>query len=89
MELKTRKERLQTILEEKFKPDVLEVFDKTEEHYGHSAYIQGGETHFKVKIRSEAFRGKKTLEIHRAIYSILEEELKSGLHALEIDAGGI
>lgn len=50
-----------------------------------SAGIVGGgsgETHFSVAIVSDAFRGQRTMQRHRAVYSALGEELKGGLHAL-------
>lgn len=40
-----------------------------------------GETHFNLKVVS-----KSLVKRHRLIYSLLDNELQSGLHALSIDA---
>ena len=47
---------------------------------------EGGETHFRVYIVAEAFRGKSRLERHRMINATLVGELQNGVHALAIHA---
>ena len=46
----------------------------------------GGETHFRVHIVSEAFRGKSRLQRHRLVNETLSGELAGGVHALAIQA---
>ena len=46
----------------------------------------GSETHFKVCIVSDTFEGQMPIKRHRAVNSLLEEELKNGVHALSIQA---
>jgi BolA family transcriptional regulator, general stress-responsive regulator len=62
------------------------VEDESHLHQGHAGYRPGGETHFRVHIVAEAFRGKSRLERHRMINSALTSELKGGVHALAIHA---
>jgi BolA protein len=69
-----------------FAPAHLEVIDESDRHAGHSGARPGGETHFRVDIVSEAFRGKSRIERHRLVNEALSAELKSGLHALAIQA---
>lgn len=46
----------------------------------------GSETHFKVILVSDAFEGKPLLGRHRAVNTLLDAELKGGVHALSIVA---
>jgi len=46
----------------------------------------GPETHFAVRVVSEAFTGQRQLQRHRTINNALSEEFAAGLHALEIRA---
>ena len=44
----------------------------------------GSESHVKVVIAAETFVGKNRVQRHRLIYSCLDSELQSGLHALQL-----
>ena len=69
-----------------FAPARLDVVDESHQHEGHAGHRPGGETHFRVHIISEAFRGKSRLERHRMVNEILARELEGGVHALAIHA---
>jgi BolA protein len=69
-----------------FTPQVLDVEDESHQHEGHSGSRAGGQTHFRVHIVSEAFRGKSRIERHRMINQTLSSELAGGVHALAIHA---
>ena len=69
-----------------FAPQSLDVADESHQHQGHSGHRPGGQTHFRVSIVSEAFRGKSRVERHRMINQILSSELSGGVHALAIHA---
>jgi BolA protein len=73
-------------LTEAFAPQSLKVVDESHQHEGHAGHQGGGETHFRVYIVSNAFRGKSRLERHRMINASLSDELQSGVHALAIHA---
>src|SRR5262249_21479699 len=64
----------------------LDVVDESHQHAGHAGHREGGETHFRVYIVAEAFRGKSRLERHRMINETLVGELAGGVHALAIPA---
>jgi BolA family transcriptional regulator, general stress-responsive regulator len=70
-----------------FAPQSLDVVDESHQHAGHAGHRPGGETHFRVYIVSEAFRGKSRLARHRMVNETLVRELKTGVHALAIHAG--
>jgi BolA protein len=69
-----------------FAPANLEVIDESHQHEGHGGHRPGGETHFRVHIVSDSFRGKSRIERHRMVNNALAAELKGGVHALAIHA---
>ena len=69
-----------------FVPESLHVEDESHRHEGHAGHRPGGETHFRLYIVSEAFRGKSRIERHRMINAALSSELAGGVHALAIRA---
>ncbi|MGE0238985.1 MAG: BolA family protein [Parvibaculaceae bacterium] len=69
-----------------FQPQTLDVVDESHLHAGHAGSHPHGESHFRVKIVSEAFTGKSRLATHRMVNDALAEELKSRVHALAIQA---
>jgi len=69
-----------------FAPESLQVEDESHRHEGHAGHRPGGETHFRVYIVAEAFRGKSRIERHRMINTTLAGELAGGVHALAIHA---
>jgi BolA protein len=79
-ELITRK------LTEAFAPESLTVVDESHQHEGHAGHRPGGQTHFRVNIVSEAFRGKSRIARHRMINDALASDLAGGVHALAIHA---
>jgi BolA protein len=79
-------ERITRKLTEAFAPQQLEVIDESHQHHGHGGWREGGETHFRVNIVSDAFAGKSRLDRHRMVNAALAEELAERVHALAIAA---
>ena len=73
-------------LTEAFGPQSLRVLDESQQHEGHAGHRLGGQTHFRVYIVADAFKGKTRIERHRMINGILSAELGGGVHALAIHA---
>ena len=69
-----------------FAPESLRVEDESHRHEGHVGYRTGGQTHYRVYIVAQAFRGKSRLERHRLINAVLASELAGGVHALALHA---
>ena len=67
-------------LQDVFIPEHLEVIN---ESYMHNV-PEGSESHFKVFIVTDEFKGKMLLARHRLINKVLEEELNGGIHALAL-----
>lgn len=63
-----------------FAPDFLQVDN---ESYKHSVPA-GAESHFKVVIVSHHFVGQRLIARHRAVNSVLAEELSGKIHALAL-----
>ena len=72
-------------LETAFQPRELEVVDDSESHRGHAGYQEGGQSHFNVRLRSEAFQGQSRIARHRAVHAALGPELVARIHALALD----
>lgn len=73
-------------LAEAFAPRRLSVVDESHLHAGHAGWREGGETHFRIEVVSDAFAGKSRVERHRMINAALSEAFDRGLHALAIKA---
>ncbi|ABM45557.1 hypothetical protein X471_00877 [Bartonella bacilliformis str. Heidi Mejia] len=85
--------RIETKLCEAFCPQKLEVINESHLHAGHHhgnhAFDGQGETHFRVKILSSSFANMTRVEIHRAIYKVLQKELTENIHALALEVEGM
>ncbi len=82
----TLKEWIAEQLAVRFQPSVLSVEDESDRHIGHAGWREGGETHFRIDIVSEAFSGKSRVDRHRMVNEALAEAFSRGLHALAISA---
>ena len=86
MNSETATTRIQRKLTAAFAPILLEIEDESAQHAGHTGHRPGGETHFRIKIISDAFKGLTKLASHRAVYAVLAEEVREGgIHALALD----
>ncbi len=77
-------EEMRSRLQGAFEPSHLEIIDDSESHRGHAGFREGGETHFKVAIKSTAFNELSRIAQHRAVHSALGKELVGRIHALEL-----
>ncbi len=67
-------------------PTHLEVIDESAAHAGHAgADGSGFGTHFRVRIASPSFTGKRRVAQHRLVYDALHDFIARGLHALAIE----
>ena len=65
-------------------PSSLEIVDESHHHKGHAGARPNGESHFRVEIVSDAFRGKSRIERQRLVYAALAEEMSHDIHALSL-----
>lgn len=73
-------------LQEAFAPARLAVVDESHLHAGHGGWREGGGTHYRIEVVSDAFSGKSRVERHRMINAALAEAFERGLHAIAIKA---
>jgi len=78
------RERIEHSLAEALLPVKLEVIDESDRHAGHSGAREGGETHFRVRVVSSSFAGKRSVQRHRMVYEALKSEIAGGVHALAL-----
>jgi BolA family transcriptional regulator, general stress-responsive regulator len=81
----TREERLRRKLVARFSPVQLSIEDESHLHAGHAG-AAGGQSHYRVRIVAEAFRGLTAVARHRLVYAAVDDMLKSDIHALAIEA---
>ena len=86
--------RMRQTLIDALAPTALEIIDESHKHASHAHVVsragsaQGtGETHFRIKVVSDGFRGKSRLDRHRVINTLLADEFgPNKVHALAIEA---
>ena len=67
-------------------PTHLEVVDESWQHEGHAgANGTGFGTHFRVRIASPLFTGKREVAQHRLVYDALQIFIDQGAHAIAIE----
>ena len=77
-----RKAKITNILNANFDLYSCCVSDISELHKGHSGYIEGEETHFKIIIVSNDFQNKNRLERHKMVNYFLKNEFEGSLHSV-------
>lgn len=85
MNNKERMAEIEKRLRKALRPLNLIVIDDSEKHLGHAG-AKDGRGHFTVKVISQAFANTSLAERHRMIYTILDDMMRSDIHALQIDA---
>tara|TARA_B100000959_G_scaffold286510_1_gene365489 strand:+ start:1048 stop:1299 length:252 start_codon:yes stop_codon:yes gene_type:complete len=72
------------IVNERLKPEKISLIDNSSSHSKHR-YYDSEKFHLKLIIWSEKLKKMKKIEAHKLIFSILKEEMKNKIHALEIE----
>ncbi|TRW17192.1 BolA family protein [Glacieibacterium frigidum] len=68
-------------------PASLTVIDDSDDHSGHAGHSGEGESHFTVRIVSDAFAGQSRVARSRAVYAALGDLIAPDrVHALVIEA---
>lgn len=80
-----RRSRMEAALHAAFSPVTLSVADESHHHLGHAGARPEGETHYRIRMASPAFRGLTRVEMHRRVNAVLQPEFARGLHALALE----
>ena len=79
---------LKYIILDKIKQNIVcenvEVNNKSHLHQHHAQSPKNNNIHFEVIISSTELKKLKTIDAHKKIYTILDEEMKNIIHSLEI-----
>ena len=86
--------RIRATLQAALAPVTLDVVDESHKHAKHAHMMErddtagaAGETHFRIKVVAESFRGKYLLQRHPIINELVGSEMGPGrVHAIAIDA---
>ncbi len=71
-------------IQDVLQPSAVRVINTSHMHAGHASSPNSGRSHFRVEVQSEALNALPRVRAHQQIYQILDAELKSHIHALEI-----
>ena len=79
-----RTKRIKDIIEKNFNEFCISVIDDSLAHKGHNNFEGKAETHLIIELKKKYNLDIKRLEIHKKINTLLSDEFKLGLHALQI-----
>ena len=77
-------EKLKEKIINKLNPDGILIVDNSHLHTKHKSF-NAEKFHLKFIIKSEKLKKMNKIESHKLIYSILKDEMKDKIHALEIE----
>ncbi len=80
-----RAERIEAALTQALRPVAMAVEDESHRHAGHMGARAEGETHYAVRVVSDAFAGLSRVARHRLVNQALGAEFAAGLHALSLE----
>ena len=64
-------------------PEGISIIDNSHLHFKHKTFVKD-KFHIKLIIKSEKLRQMNKVQAHKKIFSILSDEIKNKIHALEI-----
>ena len=77
-------EEIEKKILKEFNPDKLELINNSELHRKHKSFDES-KLHLKLIIYSKNLRDMSRMDAHKKIFSLIKDEMKSKIHALEIE----
>ena len=77
-------DKVKAKIENKINPEKVLLIDNSVLHARHKSF-DSNKFHLKLIIKSEKLKKMNKINSHKIIYSILQEEIKDKIHALEIE----
>lgn len=71
-------------LRAEFAPTHIELINESHMHHGHGEHVTD-ESHFRLIMTSKKLEGLSRVRKHQAVYAVLDDLFKSGLHALVLE----
>ena len=68
----------------KINPEELLIIDNSALHFKHKSFSPD-KFHLKLIIKSEKLKKMRQIDAHKLVFSILKDEMKYKIHALEIE----
>ena len=75
---------IEQTLQSNLNPVQLIIVDESDQHKGHSEAKLGGESHFRIVVVSNNFKGLSQINRQRLVYKLLAKELEDKIHALSL-----
>jgi len=76
-------EKIKAKINKKLEPEQILLIDNSNLHNKHKSF-DSNKFYLALIIKSEKLKNMKKIDAHKAIFSILKEEMKNKIHALEI-----
>ena len=77
-------EKVKAKINNKLCPKQILLIDNSYLHTKHKSF-NSNKFHLKLIIKSEKLKNMEKIDAHKAIFSILNDEMKNKIHALEIE----
>ena len=77
-------EKVKEKINNKLNPEQILLIDNSYLHTRHKSF-DSNKFHLKLIIKSEKLNNMGKIDAHKAIFSILNDEMKNNIHALEIE----
>ena len=77
-------EKVKGKIYKKFNPEQILLIDNSNLHTKHKAF-NANKFYLKLVIKSEKLKNMNKIDAHKIIFSVLKEEMKNNIHALEIE----
>jgi len=77
-------DKLKEKINKEFSPEKLLLVDNSSLHKKHSSF-DSNKFHLKLIIKSEKLKKMRQIDAHKLVFSILKDEMKYKIHALEIE----
>ena len=77
-------DKIKKIINEKIEPEKISIIDNSQLHSKHKSF-DPEKFHLKLIILSKKLKNMEKIDAHKLIFSVLKEEMKNKIHALEIE----
>jgi BolA protein len=79
----SRVERIRALVQDRLRPQRLEIRDDSAAHAGHAGAADG-KGHFRLLVVADCFSGRTLVQRHRLVHDALAELLRDEIHALAL-----
>ena len=77
-------DKVKVKINNKFNPEQMTLVDNSRLHTKHKSFDKN-KYHLKLIIKSKKLSDMKRVDAHKEIFSMLKDEMKNEIHALEIE----